>query len=167
MKSWITQASNEGKRLIAVATVQSKSDISISEVQNITFVGILAFYDPVRPKISATIKKIEALGTKVIMITGDLKETAVAVAKELDWKISEDQVITGHEIEVLSDEELIKIIPYKKIFARVTPEDKLRIGMLYRRLGEVVAMTGDGVNDAPALKAMDIGVALGSGSGVA
>ncbi|OGI85626.1 hypothetical protein A3A01_01260 [Candidatus Nomurabacteria bacterium RIFCSPLOWO2_01_FULL_39_17] len=167
IESWIIQASNEGKRLIAVATVQSKSDISISEVQNITFVGILAFYDPVRPKISATIKKIEALGTKVIMITGDLKGTAVAVAKELDWKISEDQVITGHEIEVLSDEELIKIIPYKKIFARVTPEDKLRIGMLYRRLGEVVAMTGDGVNDAPALKAMDIGVALGSGSDVA
>ena len=167
-ESWITQASNEGKRLIALATIKSQSDsLSIQEIQNVTFEGILAFYDPVRPNVSATIKKIEAMGTKVIMITGDLKGTAMSVAKELGWKIKEDQVITGHDIQSLSDEDLITIIPHKKIFARVTPEDKLRVGMLYRKLGEVVAMTGDGVNDSPALKAMDIGIAIGSGSDVA
>ena len=101
------------------------------------------------------------------MITGDLKGTAIAVGRELGWDVSEDQVITGHDIQSLTDAELLAVIPQKKIFARVTPEDKLRIGLLYRQLGEVVAMTGDGVNDAPALKAMDIGVALGSGSDVA
>ncbi len=168
IESWIIKASNEGKRLIAIATMKSAPDIlSIKDVKNLSFLGILAFHDPIRANVPAAIKKIESLGIKIIMITGDLKGTAISVAEELGWKISEDQVITGHDIQSLSDEELLGIIPNKKIFARVTPEDKLRIGMLYRKLGEVVAMTGDGVNDAPALKAMDIGVALGSGSDVA
>jgi Ca2+-transporting ATPase len=89
------------------------------------------------------------------------------VAKTLGWEVQSDQALTGEELRMLKDEELEKLLPRMRIFARVTPEDKLRVGMLYRKLGEVVAMTGDGVNDAPALKAMDIGVALGSGSDVA
>jgi len=168
IEAWIIKASNEGSRLIAIGSMKSKTgSLSIKEVEDINFIGILAFHDPVRPNVRAAIKKIERLGTKVVMITGDLKGTAIHVAKQIGWEVSEDQVITGHDIESLSDEELLGIIPYKKIFARVTPEDKLRIGLLFRRLGEVVAMTGDGVNDAPALKAMDIGIALGSGSDVA
>ena len=95
------------------------------------------------------------------------KGTAISVAKSLNWDVNESEVLVGSELHTLSDDELIKIIPSIKIFARVTPEDKLRIGKLYQKLGEVVAMTGDGVNDAPALKAMDIGISLGSGSDVA
>lgn len=168
LETWITEASNEGKRLIAIGTVKSASDTpSVSDIKDIAFKGILAFHDPVRANVPDAIKKIESLGVRVVMITGDLKGTAIAVGREIGWDITEDQVITGHDIQSLTDTELLALIPHKKIFARVTPEDKLRIGLLYRQLGEVVAMTGDGVNDAPALKAMDIGVALGSGSDVA
>lgn len=168
LETWITEASNEGKRLIAVGTAKSASDTpSVSDIKDIAFKGILAFHDPVRANVPDAIKKIESLGVRVVMITGDLKGTAIAVGREIGWEITEDQVITGHDIQSLTDTELLALIPHKKIFARVTPEDKLRIGLLYRELGEVVAMTGDGVNDAPALKAMDIGVALGSGSDVA
>lgn len=168
LETWITEASNEGKRLIAVGTVKEISDTPVvSDITKISFKGILAFHDPVRANVPDAIKKIESLGVRVVMITGDLKGTAIAVGREIGWNISEDQVITGHDIQSLTDAELLAVIPQKKIFARVTPEDKLRIGLLYRQLGEVVAMTGDGVNDAPALKAMDIGVALGSGSDVA
>lgn len=168
LETWITEASNEGKRLIAIGTAKSVSDTpSVSDIKDIAFKGILAFHDPVRANVPDAIKKIESLGVRVVMITGDLKGTAIAVGREIGWDITEDQVITGHDIQSLTDTELLALIPHKKIFARVTPEDKLRIGLLYRELGEVVAMTGDGVNDAPALKAMDIGVALGSGSDVA
>lgn len=168
IEAWITKASSEGRRLIAVATLAHKGGTpSIPSVQNLSFVGILAFHDPVRASVPLAIKRIEMLGARIVMITGDLKGTALSVARELGWDVSEEHVLTGHDIQALTDEELLEIIPYKKIYARVTPEDKLRIGSLYRQLGEVVAMTGDGVNDAPALKAMDIGVALGSGSDVA
>jgi len=168
IESWIAHASSEGKRLIAIGSVKSLPDtLSIHDVQNISFLGIMAFHDPIRKNVAKAIDRIQALGTKIIMITGDLKGTALSVANELGWNVSEKHVLTGHDIKSLSDEDLIQIIPEKRIFARVTPEDKLRIGSLYRQLGEVVAMTGDGVNDAPALKAMDIGIALGSGSDVA
>src|SRR3989338_3505867 len=86
---------------------------------------------------------------------------------ESRWEIRGDEVLVGNDVRSLSNDELDSIVPKIKIFARVTPEDKLRIGQSYQRLGEIVAMTGDGVNDAPALKAMDIGVSLGSGSDVA
>ena len=168
IEAWITKASGEGRRLIAIAKLSHRGGTpSISSVQNLSFVGILAFHDPVRASVPLAIKRIESLGARIVMITGDLKGTALSVARELGWDVSEEHVLTGHDIQALTDEELLAIIPYKKIYARVTPEDKLRIGSLYRQLGEVVAMTGDGVNDAPALKAMDIGVALGSGSDVA
>lgn len=168
IESWISNFSNEGKRLIAIATLPtSKKDISPNNISDCNFFGILAFDDPVREDVPKSIKKIESLGLKVIMITGDLKGTAISVAKKIGWDINESNVLTGSDLKQLSDEKLLLILPNIKIFARVTPEDKLRVGSLYRSLGEVVAMTGDGVNDAPALKAMDIGVALGSGSDVA
>ncbi len=168
IESWLTTASNDGDRLIAIATLPKSSGVvGTEDVTNINFVGVLAFHDPVRKEVPEAVKKIEALGVRVVMITGDLKGTALSVAKILGWEVENDQALTGEELRVLSDEELEKMLPRMRIFARVTPEDKLRVGMLYRKLGEVVAMTGDGVNDAPALKAMDIGVALGSGSDVA
>src|SRR3989344_659097 len=166
IESWIIKASDEGRRLIALGKKTSPIT-SVSGVENIEFIGILAFHDPVRKEVPTAIKSIEALGTRIVMVTGDLKGTAVAVAREIGWTITEQEVLTGRDLQAISDEALLEVMPSIKIFARVTPEDKLRIGLLYRKLGEVVAMTGDGVNDAPSLKAMDIGVALGSGSDVA
>jgi len=166
IESWVNKASGEGMRLIALGKRLSSIN-TMSEVKNIKFVGILAFHDPVRKEIPKAVARIESLGTRIVMVTGDLKGTALAVAREIGWNITEEQILTGHDLQTMSDENLSAVIPSVKIFARMTPEDKLRIGLLYRKLGEVVAMTGDGVNDAPSLKAMDIGVALGSGSDVA
>ena len=128
---------------------------------------MFVFYDPIRPEIPNAIKNIESHVIKIVLVTGDLVGTAISVAKNIDWEVQEEEVLTGRDIQNLSDKQMLSIIPKIKIFARVTPEDKLRIGRLYQKLGEIVAMTGDGVNDAPSLKAMDIGISLGSGSDVA
>ncbi len=168
IEAWVATASASGSRLIALATIKKDRAVKTAhDVQHLSFVGILAFHDPIRPEVPEAIRHIESLGVRVVMITGDLKGTALSVARELGWTVSEDSILTGAEIRELSDQELAGVVSRMRIFARVTPEDKLRVGVAYRSLGEVVAMTGDGVNDAPALKAMDIGVALGSGSDVA
>ncbi|MES2437108.1 MAG: HAD-IC family P-type ATPase [Patescibacteria group bacterium] len=169
-ETWIDKVSSEGKRLIGIATLDKKNfskKISTDDIENIHFMGVMALFDPIRPDVPAAIKKIQSYGIKMVMITGDLKGTALAITRDLKWNVTEEEVLTGSQLHEMTDEELLTIIPSIKIFARVTPEDKLRIGQLYQRLGEVVAMTGDGVNDAPALKAMDIGISLGSGSDVA
>ncbi len=168
VSTWIGQASSEGKRLIAIATLPLvKSIATIGDVVDAAFQGVMAFHDPVRKEVPASIRQIESLGVRVVMVTGDLKGTALSVAQILGWEVTEANVLTGADIAQLSDDALRALLPSIRIYARVTPQDKLRIGGLYRSLGEVVAMTGDGVNDSPALKAMDIGVALGSGSDVA
>ncbi len=168
IESWINEISSQGKRLIGIATVKkSNKDFSISDVKNLKFLGMMVFYDPIRPEVPDAIKNIESHGIKIVLLTGDLKGTALSVVKSLDWKVEEHEVLVGRDIQKISDTELMALLPRIKIFARVTPEDKLRIGKLYQNLGEIVAMTGDGVNDAPALKAMDIGISLGSGSDVA
>lgn len=170
IEEWIEATSRDGKRLIGIATLpknHSDKRITPEEVENITFIGMLVFYDPIRPEVPKALKVIESHGLKMVLVTGDLKGTAISVAKSLDWDVKEDEVLVGSDLQILSDAELADIIPRIKIFARVTPEDKLRIGQTYQKLGEVVAMTGDGVNDAPALKAMDMGISLGSGSDVA
>lgn len=164
--SWIQDASNNGKRLIAIGSFDAKKEIDIN-VNSITFEGILSFFDTIREEVPLAIENIETHGVKVVIITGDLKGTAISVAKSLGWSVDDEEVLTGEDIRIMNDEQLLEIIKRIKIFARVTPEDKLRIGNLYRKLGEIVAMTGDGVNDAPALKSMDIGISLGSGSDVA
>ncbi len=169
-EEWIESTSRDGKRLIGLATWKGKNSqghITPDDAENLDFVGMLVFYDPIRPEVPNAISVIESHGIKIVLVTGDLKGTAISIAKSLGWQVEENQVLTGSELRALSDDELLKIIPTIKIFARVTPEDKLRIGKHYQKLGEVVAMTGDGVNDAPALKAMDIGISLGSGSDVA
>lgn len=164
---FINKSSEEGKRLVAICTTNSSKEFDLENPGKVDFIGIIAFKDPLRPEVKDSIKKIENLGQKVAIVTGDLKGTAIAIAKEIGWDVKENEVLTGVDIKSMTDEDLKKIIQDIKIFARVTPEDKLRIGTLYQSLGEIVAMTGDGVNDSPALKAMDIGVSLGSGSDVA
>ena len=169
ISSWIQKASTEGKRLIAIGTFSDKDlkEVNTGSIQNIDFKGILSFFDPIREEVPLAIKNIETHGVRVVIITGDLKGTAVSVARSLGWEILDNEVLVGEDIRQMTDEQLLGVIQKIKIFARVTPEDKLRIGNLYHSLGEVVAMTGDGVNDAPALKSVDIGISLGSGSDVA
>ncbi len=169
IESWIEEISRGGKRLIGLASAKNTSgkEFTLSDIENLNFLGIFAFFDPIRPEVPKAIKNIKSHGIKMVLVTGDLVGTALSVAKSLDWKVNEDEVLVGADFKSMSDDELLSVIPNIKIFARVTPEEKLRIGKLYQKLGEIVAMTGDGVNDAPALKAMDIGVSLGSGSDVA
>ncbi|MFA7285872.1 MAG: cation-transporting P-type ATPase [Candidatus Paceibacterota bacterium] len=170
IEAWIDKTSNEGKRLMGLAKLKKNNKdekFSIFEVKDVEFLGTLSFFDPVRPEVPEAIKNIESHGMKIVVVTGDLPGTALSVVKDLDWHVHEQEVLVGGDLRKMSDEELLEIIPKIKIFARVTPEDKLRIGTLYQKLGEIVAMTGDGVNDSPALKAMDIGISLGSGSDVA
>lgn len=167
--AWIQDASNAGNRLIAVGTIdlEKNKNLKADSIHDITFRGILSFFDPIREEIPLAMKNIENHGVRVVIITGDLKGTAISVAKSLGWTVNNEQVLTGEDIHLMTDAQLLEVIGQVKIFARVTPEDKLRIGNLYRKLGEIVAMTGDGVNDSPALKSMDIGISLGSGSDVA
>lgn len=166
---FIEETSNQGKRLIGLARLKKSSNakFSIEEIKDVEFLGVLVFFDPIRPEVPQAIKNIESHGIKMVLVTGDLAGTALSVAKDLDWHAEKENVLTGSDLRQKTDQELIEILTNIKIFARVTPEDKLRIGTLYQKLGEIVAMTGDGVNDSPALKAMDIGISLGSGSDVA
>ncbi len=161
--------SEEGKRLVGVARIEhaGKKKIDLSTVKNMHFSGIIVLYDPIRPEAKDAVERIERKGARVVMLTGDLKGTAISVGRELGWTIQEGNVMTGDEIRQLTDEELEARLPLMRICARVTPEDKLRIGKMFQARGEVVAMTGDGVNDAPSLKAVNIGIALGSGTDVA
>ncbi|MDQ3244737.1 MAG: HAD-IC family P-type ATPase, partial [bacterium] len=166
---WISTTSNEGKRLVGLMSVPIKNnhDFKLEYLKEAEFLGMLVFYDPIRPEVPSAIKMIEEHGVKMVLVTGDLPGTAISIANTLGFDVLPGEVLTGMDLRVMSDDELATVINKIKIFARVTPEDKLRIGKVYQSLGEVVAMTGDGVNDAPALKAMDIGISLGTGSDVA
>jgi Ca2+-transporting ATPase len=138
-----------------------------NEVQNLTFVGFIGLKDPVRKEAKNAIQVCRQAGMKPIIVTGDHKLTAQAVAEELGFKIKSQNIMEGHDLDDLSDEEFNKRVKDIQIYARAEPRHKLRIIKAWQDKGEVVAMTGDGINDAPALKKADIGVALGSGTDVA
>ena len=150
-------------RVIALASkVVQRLPENIEEVeQALTFNGFVGIIDPPRPEAAAAIAKAKAAGIRTIMITGDHAATAGAIARELGIIVAGEGVITGQELARLSDEELNESIEFYSVYARVSPEDKIRIVKAWQARGEVVAMTGDGVNDAPALKAADVGVAMG------
>lgn len=136
--------------------------------QHLVFLGAVGMIDPARNEVKASIKMACEAGIKTIMITGDHKNTAVAIAKNLGIYANENTVISGTELNEMTDSELDQAVKSTTVFARVSPNDKLRIIQSLKRNEEVVAMTGDGVNDSPALKAADIGVAMGiSGTDVA
>ena len=136
-------------------------------MHNLTFIGFLAFRDPVRSQVKDAMQLCQAAGIRVIMITGDHRLTAKAIAGEVGLNISDKEIIQGSELPEMSDDELRKRVNSAAVFARTLPMDKLRIVNALKANGEVVAMTGDGVNDAPALMKADIGVALGSGTDAA
>lgn len=125
------------------------------------FLGLVGLADPVRPEVAEAVRKAREAGIKVVMVTGDNELTAKSVGLETGIVSQEDEVVSGKELERLGDEELEKLLEKVKIFARTTPEDKLRLVRLWQKKGETVAVTGDGVNDALALKQAEVGVAMG------
>ena len=131
--------------------------------KNLIFVGLIGMIDPPREGVKEAIEECRRAGIKTVMITGDHVDTAKAIAKELGILKENDLAITGTELDKLPQEKLEKEIMNYSVFARVSPEHKVRIVKAYRANGKVTAMTGDGVNDAPALKIADIGVAMGEG----
>ena len=135
-------------------------------VNKLNFLGLYALRDPIREDVPESIKIAQRAGVRVIMVTGDHKLTALAIGTELGMGNGPDSAMEGSELDTLSDEELARRIGKIDIFARVNPKHKMRIVKALKDNGEVVAMTGDGVNDAPALKAADVGIAVGSGSDV-
>jgi P-type Ca2+ transporter type 2C len=153
---------NQGKRVIGVArAAYSKKELPENQHDfKFTFVGLLGLEDPVRPNVAGAIEECYTAGIRTIMITGDYPGTAMSIARQIGLR-NPDKHITGSQLETMSDDALAKEIKEINIFARMVPEQKLRIVKALKMNKEIVAMTGDGVNDAPALKAAHIGIAMG------
>ncbi len=161
-----------GYRVVGFARKKSTDISTISEndvKKNLEFVGILAFSDPIRPGVESAFEKTKKAGINVIVITGDYPDTAISVMNKIGLFITQESVITGSELDKIPAGQLAKKLKNKQInlFARTTPEQKLKIIKALKKSGEVVAMMGDGVNDAPALKKADIGIVVAEATDVA
>jgi Ca2+-transporting ATPase len=159
----VSQMAGDGLRVLGVARASFKQSMALPGEQHdfvFAFLGFVGLADPVRPEVPGAVRECETAGIRVVMITGDYPITAQQIARQIGLK-HPDQVITGSELEELSDEELQERIKTTNIFARVVPQQKLLLVRALKAAGEIVAMTGDGVNDAPALKAAHIGIAMG------
>lgn len=157
----IESLSYKALRCIAGAYKEVSGNVDSVVENNFIFAGLAGIMDPPRKEVKDAILKCKEAGITPVMITGDHKNTAFAIAKELGIVKDEREVLTGEELEKIEDERLSERIKNTKVFARVTPEHKLKIVRSFKKLNNVVAMTGDGVNDAPALKESDIGIAMG------
>ncbi|MFD3156054.1 cation-translocating P-type ATPase [Haloimpatiens sp. FM7330] len=155
--------SNDALRVLGAAykILDSTNNKSNSLENDLIFIGLVGMIDPPRIEVKDSINLCKKAGIKTIMITGDHKKTAFAIAKELGIAASENESISGVELDKLSQEELNKKVDNLKVFARVSPEHKVKIVKAFKSKGNIVSMTGDGVNDAPSLKSADIGVAMG------
>jgi Ca2+-transporting ATPase len=156
---------NSALRVLAMAykdLPEAPQKVQIGDLENgLIFIGMLGMIDPARPEVIEAVSRCNTAGIRPVMITGDHKSTAMAIAREIGIFREGDIAITGAELEKLSDEEFSKNVSKYAVYARVAPEHKVRIVKAWQSRGEVVAMTGDGVNDAPALKVADIGAAMG------
>ncbi|MBR1939646.1 HAD-IC family P-type ATPase [Candidatus Saccharibacteria bacterium] len=166
------QLAKDGYRVIALANgkVTRKSRYGVGDIKKLTFLGQVGFIDPVRKEAAVSIRKCHAAGIKVLMVTGDHPLTAFSIARDLKLTHKFEEVATGDDVErafEAGERTFDEFVASKKVFARVTPLQKLNIVHSLKRQGEFVAVTGDGVNDAPALKAANIGIAMGSGTDIA
>lgn len=164
--------SSDGYRVIAIANgkIKEKESYKEEDIKNLCFMGLVGFIDPIRREVVKAIKDSEEAGIKVLMITGDHPLTAFKIAKDLKLTNDYDEVTTGIEVDEYLDkgkEEFLDFVRRKKIFSRVTPLQKLKIVEILKEANEFVAVTGDGVNDAPALQSANIGISMGSGTDIA
>ena len=155
--------SNGGLRVLAFAQreLDGVRDLTLEDEKDYTFVGLVSMIDPPRPESIQAVADAKQGGIRTIMITGDHKVTASAIARQIGIFRDGDMALSGVELDAMSDEALDEILPRVSVYARVSPEHKIRIVSAWQRRGNIVSMTGDGVNDAPALKKADIGVAMG------
>lgn len=169
IQNYIQALAAGGQRLLGVAVRRTRDHTTLGnrDVESLTMLGVLQIEDPVRHEVVSAIREAQMAGVAVKMVTGDHTATAVAVARHVGLTVPADAVCSGELLREISDEELSERLPQTVVFSRVEPLDKQRIIRLLQAQGEVVAMTGDGVNDAVALKSADIGVAMGGGSDIA
>ena len=154
--------SNQGKRVLCFAMKDvNHNTLTFKDESNFVFVGLITMIDPPRPEVIEAIKECKVAGVKVVMITGDHQSTAVAISKEIGIYSNNDWSMSGVELSNISQNELTKNIAKYSVYARVSPQDKIKIVRAWQANNMIVSMTGDGVNDAPALKQADIGVAMG------
>lgn len=153
-----TELSGHALRTLAVAV--RRNDEALSE-RNMTFLGMVGMEDPVRPEALEAVQTFRAAGVDTVMITGDHIDTAFAIGRQLQIVSRMEECMSGEELQRLDEAELLRRIGHTRVFARVSPEHKVRIVKAFKSRGSIVAMTGDGVNDAPSLKAADIGIAMG------
>ena len=154
--------SEQGLRVLAFAMRPlDRPEVTLADENGLDFLGLIAMMDPPRPESKAAVRECIAAGIRPIMITGDHKVTAAAIAKEIGILTEGTEAVEGAVIDGMSDEQLRQFVPKVSVYARVSPEHKIRIVKAWQDRGNLVAMTGDGVNDAPALKQADIGVAMG------
>jgi Ca2+-transporting ATPase len=158
------QMASDALRVLAFAfkaTSNVRSDFERNSESGLVFLGLMGMIDPPREEVKEAVRKCDTAGIKVVMITGDHKATAEAVARELDLLSSKRKVLSGAELDRLQGNEFERLVEDVAVYARVSPEHKLRIVTALKKKGHIVAMTGDGVNDAPALKNANIGIAMG------
>ncbi|MCL2604071.1 MAG: calcium-translocating P-type ATPase, PMCA-type [Defluviitaleaceae bacterium] len=168
LKAALSAQSREGVRLLALCEAASPAEAQSRT--NLTLVGVLGISDELRPEAAAAIREVRQAGVRVVMVTGDNKETAVSIASQLGLLSGGQtarQVITSKRLNSLTDDEVKSLLPHLRVVARALPTDKGRLVRLAQEMGWVAGMTGDGVNDAPALKRADVGFALGDGTEIA
>ena len=162
LEATFIRMSEEGLRVLAIAVRHdAPKQLKTESIHSLSFIGFFGMQDTLRPEVKGAMQRAKDAGIKVVMITGDHKITARAIAKEAGIYQEGDTILTGDEIEKMYDAVLVDKLASTTIFARVTPEHKMQIINAYKKRGEIVAMTGDGVNDAPSLVAADLGVSMG------
>jgi len=167
-KKELDELANKGLRILSVAYKEVELEsISDQNLTDLVFVGLVALKDPLRPEAGEAIRLCRQAGIRPILVTGDHRLTAKTIGQGIGLEVGDKNILEGRELDKIGDEELGRVLKNIDIYARVEPRHKMRIIDAWQKKGEVVAMTGDGVNDAPALKKADVGVALGSGTEVA
>lgn len=170
IKNAYEELTSQGLRVIGVGFKniyeRGVRPLTLNDMKDFVFTGLVAFRDPLRPEVASAVQQCRKAGIRTVMITGDHKQTAATIANELNMQVLDSEVVEGSDLDKLSDKQLSTRLANIKVFARVEPRHKSRIVSALQQNGEVVAMTGDGVNDSPAMKKSNIGVAMGSGTDI-